>query len=417
MPRTSSTVTSSDEEESAAAPWPTNSKRKKPPVPDQSDDSDSSNNSESDSSSSSDTSSGRDSSPHPIDEKEESTKSPVEESACESNADSGKKKEEGGYTSDVEEFDSHTDSEATCSPDEELPSLQSAGPLIEDKDTEEARPPSSTSTRCSHSPVINVTVSPEPAVSPNTDHILDPSSNYPTLVSSHSAPSLFMGLPTLNPLAHVQGNPLSNQTASEAPAALPSSYQPPSSTSSSLPPAPFLSPIMNIPLLHHLYQTRRSFTPEPCSNTSNNSSITSTQPSEPPSSLSSSSTSTQQTGGVQSVPSMYSFPSTHQMTPSMLQYMNIMRARSQLSTSASYPFPSTQFPIPLLTQYQMPYRPAGLPQLTPIPPHLRPGANNGTAASPWTAQDPPPLSVQPPSSSSQQQDSLSNLENPTSSQQ
>ena len=50
-------------------------------------------------------------------------------------------------------------------------------------------------------------------------------------------------------------------------------------------------------------------------------------------------------------------------------------------------------------------------------PHLRPGANNGTAASPWTAQDPPPLSVQPPSSSSQQQDSLSNLENPTSSQQ
>ena len=163
---------------------------------------------------------------------------------------------------------------------------------------------------------------------------------------------------------------------------------------------------------------------EPCSNTSNNSSITSTQPSEPPSSLSSSSTSTQQTGGVQSTINV--LISKH--TPNDPKHVTVHRTSCVAFTvstarwtipiiSASYPFPSTQFPIPLLTQYQMPYRPAGLPQLTPIPPHLRPGANNGTAASPWTAQDPPPLSVQPPSSSSQQQDSLSNLENPTSSQQ
>ena len=472
-------ASSSDEDEPrVAVPW-TNSTRKKAAISDDSD-TNTSNNSDSDSSSSSDSSSGRDSSPQPTEEEKEEEEEEEEEeegrettaspdpSGSEGKMDSqsvDEEEEREGYASDVEEFDSQSDSEATRSPDDEHLQVSlniPAGSRLaretmgdegeeevmeeEDQRPEEeednksevmdAAPQSAhSSNRSSHSPTITVTVSPpDPsssqgdlpsAASPETQ----PSPNYSSLVSSHSTPALFMGLPTLNPLAQVHGNPRTlstgslNQLPSETAVTSASSLQiTPPTTTSALPSTPFMPSLVSLPLLQHFYQTahhRRAFTPEPSSNLSSFSSpqqgqgTSDTQASStlPPPSLSSEGTSPQQGRGVgsqSSLSSMYSIPTTQQLSHNMLQYLLRARSQGMLSTqsAATFPFPSTQFPIPYLTQYQVPYRTSGLPQLTPIASHLRPASTSGGPTGQsytWSSIDPPPLTGQPLTSVSGQE--------------
>ena len=279
------------------------------------------------------------------------------------------------YTSDVEEFDSGTESE------EEKPVINSNEEEI-DVDNEEMTSLSISIPRMeilpiSHDSPIPTSVdsskplssssSPLPSNTelplPNTTSIVEPSNvidqttsvepTQPQLTSSYSSPIVTM--PTLNPLAQATLNRLSTST---------------SVTTTSSPMTSSLVPPYLPPLLSHLYQVpqRRAVTPDP--------SLSIAQ-SLPPN---------QQTTPLP-LTSSNSQPS---LSPTqLLQYMHLLQQQRQLASmpvTSSTNFPSS-FQFPYLHPYHVAYRNPALPQLTPLPSSLR------SVGHPWSQGMIPPFTT------------------------
>ena len=287
------------------------------------------------------------------------------------------------YTSDVEEFDSGTESEEekpVINPNEEdidvdseeMTSLSISIPRMEvatiSHDSPIPTPIDPSKPLSSSSPPPPPPPPPPPSSKelppPNTTSIIEPSSNIidqtasiesaqPQLISSYSSPAVAM--PTLNPLAQATLTHLSTST---------------SVATTTSPMGSSLVPPCLSPFLSHLYQVpqRRAVTPDPS---------LSVAQSLPPN---------QQTTPLP-LTSSNSQPSLS--SSQLLHYMQILQQQRQLASmpvTSSTTFPSS-FQFPYLHPYHMAYRNPTLPQLTPLPSSLR------SVGHPWSQGMVPPFTT------------------------
>ena len=291
------------------------------------------------------------------------------------------------YTSDVEEFDSGTESEEekpVINPNEEeivdidneeMTSLSISIPRMEvahishdspiPTSIDSSKPLSSSSSSPLPPPPPPPPSSSKELALPNTTSIIETSSNLveqttsvesaqPQLTSSYSSPVVAM--PTLNPLAQTTLTHLSTSTSVATTT---------SPMGSSLVP-PYLSPLLSH--LYHQVPQRRAVTPDP--------SLSIAQ-SLPPN---------QQTTPLP-LTSSNSQPSLS--SSQLLQYMHLLQQQRQLASipvTSSTSFPSS-FQFPYLHPYHIAYRNPTLPQLTPLPSSLR------SVGHPWSQGMIPPFTT------------------------